>query len=177
VLLFSAWLHIKKTQGPGSGGVRKRRTLSNSYKEKYYTITSTWKDAKRAKIMASTLGHLVLNSFQEISSCPPIFQHLAKGRARAYLERYFLQDEMSRPHVQAPSEHGPEYHYRVRVALDHLMSSKREAFRVLDYKLAFLLHGEKREPGKEVAPSWAPCRIRQQMVTMGPKIRTVFLTS
>lgn len=127
--------------------------------------------------MASVMSHLVTSSFQEISLCPPLFQHLAKERASAYLEKYFLQEEMGKTHGQAPPGHEPEYQYRVRAALDHELASKREAFRVLDYKMAFLLHAEKREPGKEVAPSWAPCRLRGLMVAMGPKIRTVTLAS
>jgi len=163
--------------GRGQVRVQKKRTLSSSYKTKYYAITNSWKEAKKSRSIASVMGHLVSRSFQEIMSCPPVFQHLAKQRASAYLEKYFLQEELAKSHGKAPSGHEAEFQYRVRAALDHELAAKREAFRGLDYKMSFLLAGVKKEPGTEEAPSWSPCRLRQLRMSLGPRIRTVYFAA
>ena len=167
---------LKPSQGACPQGPRKKRSLSISYKEKYYPLTTAWKEAKKSKTLASLMGQLVHGSFQEIFSTPPAFQPLAKERATAYLESFFLQEALSRGTGKAPSDHQAEYQQRVKVALSHEVAAKKEAYRILDYRMAFLLHREKREPGKAQAPSWAPGRTKELLMAMAPRLRT-FLPS
>lgn len=158
--------------GACTEGVKRKRSLSLSYKEKYYPITNAWKEAKKSKTLASLMGQLVHGSFQEIFSTPPCFQVLVKERATAYLENFFLQEAISKGTGSPPSDHQAEYQQRVRVAFSNEVAVKREAFRILDYRMAFLLNGEKKESGKAQAPSWAPGRTKELLMAMAPKLRT-----
>lgn len=158
-------------------GRKRKRTLSTTYKEKYYLLTFNWKEAKKNKAKAALLGHLVIGSFQELSSTPAEFSEAAKARAIAFLEYYFLEEAGGQSYGEGPSKHLLEYHHRVKVSLDHEILIKREAYRRADYRFAFLMAGAPKGTTKCDPPVWAPTALLLQMRSMGPKIRTVPLMS
>ena len=119
------------------------------------------------------MGNLVQASFHELASTSPTFHLAAKLRATAYLECYFLQEAAGSNIGQGPpSGHELEFSHRVKVAIDHLLSAKKEAYRIANYRLAYFLAGVKMEPCSYEVPSWAPERLQLQMKSLGPKLRT-----
>lgn len=138
-------------------------------------MTTIWKEAKKQQTRSILMGHLVKASFEELSSTPPAFQRPAKIRASAYLEYYFIQVAAGKGFGQGPPGHEIEFNRRAMVAMDQVLAASREAYKIADYRLTFLLKGLKKEQGVLEAPSWAPERLKQQMKSLGPQIRTVSL--
>ena len=131
-------------------GKRKR-----THSQEAYLKMSSWKDAKRQQAKGALMGNLVKASFEEVSSTPVTFQAVAKERALAYMECYFLQEAIGNTMGRKPPlGHELEFFHRIKVALDHRLAAKKEAFRIVDYRMAFLLAGAKNEQGFFDAPSW-----------------------
>lgn len=134
-------------------------------------MTSAWKEARKQKNKEASLGHLVKASFQELASIPMHFNQAAKLRSLAYLEFYLLQEALGNSLGKGPQGHQEEYNHRVKVALDQELAAKKEAYRIADYRLSFLLLGAKKEGSTFDHPAWAPASLQQQLKTLGPKIR------
>lgn len=150
-----------------------KQKRSEASKAKGAARTALWKEVKKEQGKASLLGHLILESFQEVTSSPPRLQVLAKGKASAFLEYHFFQEALARPIGQPPNGHCAEYQHRVNAAINIEIAAKWEAYRSLCYKFAYLEHGILQTPGQEQMPKWAPGRVQQQLKSMGPKLRTV----
>ena len=159
-LCLASCVHL--ALGPGAAGYKRATALK----------TSQWKRAKKLRERSSLLGHLTLESYQEVAAMPPQLQELATKRADAYLEIYFFQEALAQPFGQPPLGHAAEFCHRVKAALELEKSISWEEYRVSCYELAFLHEGVRTIPGGECLPKWAPDRVLQLMKSMGPKIRT-----
>ena len=127
---------------------------------------------KKVRARSSLLGHLILESFQEVAEMPPQLHELATKRASAYLEVYFFQEALSQPFGHCPPRHALEFDHRVESALELEKSISWQEYRVSNYELAFLHEGVRTSPGDESLPKWAPARVVQLLKALGPRRRT-----